>query len=285
MTTPDSKMKTIIDDDSEKNLSNSVIPSSVTEGSSVVGDAEDTNVTKAEDNATGDADDADADDADDAGDADDDADADADDADDADNADDVDEEDDVESGAEIEEDGAEDDDDDEIDIDDDGNIGPSVPATNPSSGEKMKLVGLDDLDGDGDIDLDDEDDLEYDPDILKKLDTTRDIISKIHPEHVSISTEELNSLVKVVRNKDKIIIDDLHRSYPVLTKYERVRVIGQRVKQLNSGCPPYITTEKHIDNYIIAEQELKEKILPIIIRRPIPSGGCEYWRLQDLEIL
>ena len=176
-------------------------------------------------------------------------------------------------------------DDDELDIDDEGNIGTNVTTTPLPSGEKMKLVGLDDLDGDGDVDFDDEDDLEYDPDILKKLDSNRDIIAKIHPEHVSISTDEVNALVKVVRNKERIIVDDLHRTYPVLSKYEKVRIIGQRVKQLNSGCPPYITTEKHIDNYIIAEQEVKEKILPIIIRRPIPSGGCEYWRLQDLEIL
>jgi len=192
------------------------------------------------------------------------------------------EEDDAEEDAEEDDDI---DDDDELDIDDDGNIGTTVTPSVLPSGEKMKIVGLDDLDGDGDVDIDDEDDLEYDPDILKKLDSNRDIIAKIHPEHVSISTDEVNALVKVVRNKERIIVDDLHRTYPVLSKYEKVRIIGQRVKQLNSGCPPYITTEKHIDNYIIAEQEVKEKILPIIIRRPIPSGGCEYWRLQDLEIL
>ena len=184
---------------------------------------------------------------------------------------------------EEEEDGEEDDEDgDELDIGEDGEI---VPSLQLAEDPKMTIVGLDDLDGDADLDIEDEDDLEYDPDILKKLDSNRDIISKIHPEYVSISTEELNSLVKVVRNKDRIIIDDLHRTYPVLSKYERVRVIGQRVKQLNSGCNAYITTDKHIDNYITAEQELKEKVLPIIIRRPIPSGGCEYWRLQDLEIL
>ena len=40
-----------------------------------------------------------------------------------------------------------------------------------------------------------------------------------------------------------------------------------------------------IDGYIIAELELREKKLPFIIRRPIPSGGCEYWNLRDLELI
>jgi len=25
--------------------------------------------------------------------------------------------------------------------------------------------------------------------------------------------------------------------------------------------------------------------LPFIVKRPMPNGGCEYWKLQDLEIL
>ena len=191
-------------------------------------------------------------------------------------------EDDEEDGEEEmeEEDGEEEEEDDEVEIGEDRDIIATAEVE-----EKMTLVGLDELDGDADLDIDDEDDLEYDPDILKKLESNHDIISKIHPEQLSISTEELNALVKVVRNKDRIIVDDTHRTYPVLSKYERVRAIGQRVKQLNSGCKAYIAVDKHIDNYIIAEQELKEKILPIIIRRPIPSGACEYWRLQDLEVL
>ena len=38
-----------------------------------------------------------------------------------------------------------------------------------------------------------------------------------------------------------------------------------------------------IDGYIIAEEELKQKRIPFIIRRPLPNGGSEYWKLQDLE--
>ena len=40
-----------------------------------------------------------------------------------------------------------------------------------------------------------------------------------------------------------------------------------------------------IDGYLIALKEFEEKKIPYIIKRPLPNGGCEYWKLSDLEIL
>ena len=40
-----------------------------------------------------------------------------------------------------------------------------------------------------------------------------------------------------------------------------------------------------IDGYLIAMKELEQKKIPFIIQRPLPNGGCEYWRLNDLEII
>ena len=31
------------------------------------------------------------------------------------------------------------------------------------------------------------------------------------------------------------------------------------------------------------KMELKLKRIPFIIRRPLPNGGSEYWKIQDLE--
>ena len=36
---------------------------------------------------------------------------------------------------------------------------------------------------------------------------------------------------------------------------------------------------------LIAEQELKEKRIPFIIKRPLPNGKYEYWNVKDLEII
>ena len=40
-----------------------------------------------------------------------------------------------------------------------------------------------------------------------------------------------------------------------------------------------------MDGYLIAVKELEEKILPFIVRRPMPNGGSEYWKLKDLELI
>ena len=40
-----------------------------------------------------------------------------------------------------------------------------------------------------------------------------------------------------------------------------------------------------IDGYTIALQELKEGKIPFIIRRPLPNGASEYWKINDLERL
>jgi DNA-directed RNA polymerase I, II, and III subunit RPABC2 len=89
-----------------------------------------------------------------------------------------------------------------------------------------------------------------------------------------------------VRNSDNIIVDPLHRTIPFLTKYEKARILGQRAKQIETGAKPLVKLpENIIDSYVIAELELKEKKIPFIIKRPIPSGGFEYWYLKDLEMI
>lgn len=105
-----------------------------------------------------------------------------------------------------------------------------------------------------------------------------------HPESVLQNYDEILAMVKVIRDKNGIIIDDLHRTIPYLTKYERARILGQRAKQINAGSQPFIKVpENVIDGYIIAELELREKRIPFIIRRPLPNGGSEYWSIRDLE--
>ena len=137
-------------------------------------------------------------------------------------------------------------------------------------------------------DLDDDDDDE-DPvgDIyLKKFDKeiNDNYLVNTHPESCSLNYDEILAMTKIVRDKSGIIIDDLHKTIPYLTKYEKARVLGQRSKQINSGATAFVKVpEKVIDGYLIADLELKEKRIPFIIRRPLPNGGSEYWKISDLE--
>jgi len=136
-------------------------------------------------------------------------------------------------------------------------------------------------------DDDDEDDNEDEEEYFRKFDENlkTDIISKYHPEMLQHNYEEIDALTNITY-MDGVINDPIHRTLPFLTKYERARVLGERAKQLNSGAKPFITVDENvIDGYLIAIKELEEKKIPFIIRRPLPNGASEYWKLKDLEIL
>lgn len=143
-------------------------------------------------------------------------------------------------------------------------------------------------DDEDDEDEDDEDDDEYDPHYLQKFDhiNKKNIIEEYHPELVTHNYDEVETLSKVVRNEQGIIIDPLHKTLPFLTKYERARVLGERSKQLNLGAKPLVEIGPDIiDGYLIALREFEEKKIPFIIKRPMPNGGCEYWKMKDLEMI
>ena len=135
---------------------------------------------------------------------------------------------------------------------------------------------------------DDDDDDDDDDNYLQKFDSeiNNNYILDYHPECSIHNYDEINILTHIIRDNNNIIVDDLHKTVPFLTKYEKARVLGQRAKQINSGAKAFVKIpENVIDGYIIAELELQQKRIPFIIRRPIPGGGSEYWNLRDLEII
>jgi DNA-directed RNA polymerase I, II, and III subunit RPABC2 len=80
--------------------------------------------------------------------------------------------------------------------------------------------------------------------------------------------------------------DPKHRSVPYLTQYEKTKVLGFRTNQLSQGARAFIAVPAHVtDLKEIAKMELEARRLPFIIKRPMPDGTFEKWRLSDLLIL
>ena len=136
-----------------------------------------------------------------------------------------------------------------------------------------------------DENMDDDDD---DESKLKKFDkdVREDYLVNFHPESLIQNYDEIYNLARVVRDANGVIVDSLHRTLPMMTKYEKTRILGQRAKQINDGATPFVKIpENVIDGYLIAIKELEEKKIPFIIRRPLPNRGSEYWMVEDLEIV
>jgi DNA-directed RNA polymerase I, II, and III subunit RPABC2 len=65
-----------------------------------------------------------------------------------------------------------------------------------------------------------------------------------------------------------------------LTRYEKARIVGARALQISFGAPILVVKPKNlVDPIKIALIELKSQILPLTIRRELPSG-----EFQDIPI-
>lgn len=67
-----------------------------------------------------------------------------------------------------------------------------------------------------------------------------------------------------------------------LTKYEMVRILGERTKQLTMGAKPLVKNFQGLSYERIAEEELKKNMIPFKIKRPLPNGKFEIWTLDEL---
>ena len=111
---------------------------------------------------------------------------------------------------------------------------------------------------------------------------------KHHPEAVLDYKETIVQKLPL-KSVPPFTSDDLdanHKSQPFLTQYEKTRILGFRTNQLAQGAKPLIPVPDYVKTTLeIARMELEQKRLPFIVKRPMPDGTFEYWRLSDLLVL
>ena len=173
-------------------------------------------------------------------------------------------------------------DDDDEEEDDDDQEGEDIETALQNTITEQARPAFADLDNFSE----DEDEEDEDDNYLQKFDeaTQRKIIADYHPELQSHNYDEIDILSRIVRDENGEIIDPLHKTLPFITRYEKARILGERAKQLNSGAKAIIEVDPNIiDGYLIALKEYEKKAIPFIVKRPLPNGGCEYWKFEDLE--
>jgi DNA-directed RNA polymerase subunit K/omega len=131
---------------------------------------------------------------------------------------------------------------------------------------------------DEDEDQDDEEDLKFiDEDNSKEcaIDKALDEDNEYFDNEEDIEVQP-DTTVEYVKQNERI-------SASKLTKYEMVRILGERIKQLTMGAKPLIKNYQGLPYDRIAEEELKLNMIPFKIRRPLPNGKYELWLLEELS--
>jgi DNA-directed RNA polymerase I, II, and III subunit RPABC2 len=127
---------------------------------------------------------------------------------------------------------------------------------------------------------------------LEETDTSdvRPELKRLYQQHPECNLDYIEQVIPkiplqvVPPGGDKA--DANHRTYPFLTNFEKTKIIGLRANQISKGSVPFIAVPKHItDVRDIARLELEQKRLPFIVKRPLPNGDFEYWRLSDLLLI
>jgi len=87
-----------------------------------------------------------------------------------------------------------------------------------------------------------------------------------------VITKDLEHKPVEITNKDGLVVT----GPPTLTRFEKARIMGARALQLSLGAPMFIEIPKNATTSLeIAMEELKQRVIPIVIRRTLPNGDYQ----------
>jgi len=95
-----------------------------------------------------------------------------------------------------------------------------------------------------------------------------------------VITKDLQHKPLEITNKDGLVVT----GPPTLTRFEKARIMGARALQLSLGAPMYIEIPKNATTSLeIAMEELKQRVIPIIIKRTLPNGAYQNLSIDQFE--
>jgi len=112
-----------------------------------------------------------------------------------------------------------------------------------------------------------------------ELDEENSNIENIYDDLDEISKFEIIDF----KEEEKIYSTNKRITKNFLTKYEKTRILGIRAQMISSGAMPSIKLPKQqiLNAFDIAKLELKEKKIPLLIRRQLPNGQYEDWKIKE----
>jgi len=87
-----------------------------------------------------------------------------------------------------------------------------------------------------------------------------------------VITKDLSHKPVEITNKNGLVVT----GPPTLTRFEKARIMGARALQLSLGAPIFIEIPKNATTSLeIAMEELKQRVIPIVIKRTLPNGDYQ----------
>ena len=87
-----------------------------------------------------------------------------------------------------------------------------------------------------------------------------------------VITKDLQHKPAEITNKNGLVVI----GPPTLTRFEKARIMGARALQLSLGAPIFIEIPKNATTSLeIAMEELKQRVIPIVIKRTLPNGDYQ----------
>jgi DNA-directed RNA polymerase I, II, and III subunit RPABC2 len=123
---------------------------------------------------------------------------------------------------------------------------------------------------------------DYDNDISNEQEySDDDEITDINLEEEEKQNDEDGFKILTYKNVLENIDKKPKKTIPILTKFEKAKIMGVRLQQLAYGAKPRVDTTGLRSIQEIVEKELKERKILFIIRRNLPNGTYEDWKLEE----
>ena len=108
---------------------------------------------------------------------------------------------------------------------------------------------------------------------------------------------EIDKECEIIRNREIITKDFQHVPVEItskddrvvagpitLTRFEKARIMGARALQLSLGAPVFIEIPKNATTSLqIAMEELKKRVIPIVIKRTLPNEDYQNIPLDKFQ--
>lgn len=95
---------------------------------------------------------------------------------------------------------------------------------------------------------------------------------------------ETGTRIQILEKGPQKIDSDKRITTRYMTKYERARVLGTRALQISMNAPVMVDIAGETDPLKIAMKELRERKIPMTVRRYLPDNSYEDWNLDELII-